>query len=143
MNPKVARVKFSNQRSGSKSRGIAWELTFDEWLAWWGDDLGRRGSRPGDLQMCRNGDAGSYALGNIYKGTAQENMRTAGNLKRKRNTDKAAREHQAYLDALMWGSSKEPRDDVLSEDEFDLLRETGAIKYRDKNRLAFPVTRRR
>ena len=80
-------TKFLSQRSGARSRRIEWCLTFEEWLAWWGDDIGRRGRGKNNLQMQRLGDTGPYALGNIVKGTPKENTATANKQKTKRYED--------------------------------------------------------
>lgn len=78
MDQSTARRKYSAQKKQAQMRGIEWELTFDEWLDWWGIDLDRRGVRAGQLMMCRVGDEGPYKLGNIYKGTPADNGRTRG-----------------------------------------------------------------
>ena len=65
--------KFYAQRAHAKERGVDWELTRDEWKAWWGDDLHLRGRGCGKLQMCRFEDKGPYSLSNIYKGTHNDN----------------------------------------------------------------------
>lgn len=57
-------------------RGIAWEFTFETWLAWWGDDLDRRGNLRGELSMQRFADAGPYSPDNTRKGTPLDNGRT-------------------------------------------------------------------
>ncbi len=40
---KLARQRYYAQRKNAKQRGIGWELTFQQWLDWWGEDLDRRG----------------------------------------------------------------------------------------------------
>lgn len=67
---------FLSQRSGAKARGIGWELTYEQWLEFWGDDLPRRGRGRHNLSMQRPCDSGPYAVGNIRKGTPAENMAT-------------------------------------------------------------------
>jgi hypothetical protein len=52
---------------------VEFNLTFEEWVEWWGENFWRRGRKPGDLQMCRYGDEGAYELGNIYMATLEEN----------------------------------------------------------------------
>lgn len=67
--------KYHNQRyHASKVRGIEFNLSFEEWLDWWGDDIENRGCTAGKLQMGRYNDEGPYALGNIYKCTIEENL---------------------------------------------------------------------
>lgn len=66
-NPK--KYAFLGQRHTSKQRGVEFNLTFAEWVAFWGDDFHLRGIRNENLQMCRYGDVGAYEVGNIYKDT--------------------------------------------------------------------------
>lgn len=71
-----AKQAFANQKKNAARRGIAWELTFEQWLDWWGGDVEKRGVRAWNLQMQRVADAGPYAIGNIRKGTPKDNGRT-------------------------------------------------------------------
>jgi len=73
---------FREQRANARNRGIGWHFEYDEWLAWWGDDIIIRGNRVHELMMCRVGDAGDYEPGNVYKGTANDNAADAGYRKR-------------------------------------------------------------
>lgn len=73
MTEKQLRQKFASQKCLAKKRGIGWELTFDQWLEWWGKDINRRGNGHDMLQMLRYSEDEPYALGNIYKGTPREN----------------------------------------------------------------------
>lgn len=116
MDRSSARQKYASQKSRAKQHGIGWELTFDQWLAWWGSDLARRGSGPNSLQMQRPADTGPYALGNIRKGTPRDNMKTAANMKRLRATMKAKADLEAARDA----SEPSPSEDWLDEDEQEL-----------------------
>ena len=141
---KQAKAKFSNQKGQSKRRGIAWELTFEQWLEWWGRDLDRRGNGPLDLQMCRHGDVGSYELGNIYKGTSKDNARTAGNVKRNRTSELAKARREATLNALMWAPSKESEhDDPIDEDVIAIARLTGNLHAPSFNKTAFAIDKNR
>lgn len=72
----VAKKRYKQQRNQARTRGIGWELTFQQWLDWWGADLGRRGRGAMCLQMQRIGDIGPYALDNIRKGTPHRNALT-------------------------------------------------------------------
>lgn len=105
------RSAFYAQRSGAKRRGIGWELTFDQWLTWWGEDIHRRGNGHGDLQMQRIADAGPYALDNIRKGYPRDNGKTRARVWQNRRTELRRREHQQFLDALCAAASNEPKDD--------------------------------
>ena len=69
------RTKFNIQKYHAELRGIAWQLTFEEWLNWWGDDITKRGSMSDNLCMCRYGDKGPYSIDNIYKDTIANNTR--------------------------------------------------------------------
>jgi len=64
---------FIVQRTNANARGIAFCLSYAEWLEWWGADIKLRGCHSGDLCMCRIGDTGSYEVGNIYKATMAQN----------------------------------------------------------------------
>jgi hypothetical protein len=89
---------YNKQQSRAKYRGIGWEISFDEWCAWWGNDFDQRGRNVGDLQMCRIGDVGPYKLGNIYKGTPRDNAKTRGCSTRNARTLLAHKAHQEALD---------------------------------------------
>ena len=67
------RARFCTQRHHAGNRGIEWHLTFEEWYAWWGQDITNRGMGYGKLCMCRYGDVGPYSLDNIYKDTFENN----------------------------------------------------------------------
>ena len=116
MDRQAARRAFAQQRRGAAARGIGWKLTFEQWLAWWGDDLKLRGRGTNGLQMQRFADTGPYALGNIRKGHPLDNARTAGRMRRLKNTMKAKAELEARLDAAEPGESRDWQD----EDEAEL-----------------------
>jgi len=71
-----ARTAYYSQMSHAKARGIGWEITFQEWLDWWGEDLDRRGRGKDQLSMQRIRDRGPYKLGNIEKGYPRDNAHT-------------------------------------------------------------------
>lgn len=122
MDLKEALRKFQHQQSGAQRRGIKWQLTFQQWLEWWGVDLDRRGPHYDQLGMCRFADRGPYALDNIYKGYPKDNRKTAGNMKRLRNTLQAKADLEAARDA---SAEYEPEHDEVSEDEAYLRRRLG------------------
>lgn len=64
---------YSQQWRDAKGRGIDFQFTFDEWIAWWGDDIHQRGNRANNLCMARLGDTGPYHPNNVYKCTKAEN----------------------------------------------------------------------
>lgn len=110
---------YTSQKNSAATRGIEFKLTFEEWLAWWGDDIGRRGTSKHCLSMQRLGDKGAYELGNIKKGTPRKNMVTMGLVKRTDNGLSNAAEHQAAIDRMMFEESSEPEPE-LSDDEQEL-----------------------
>lgn len=110
---------FRTQRRHAVKRGISWELSFDEWLAWWGDDIARRGSGPNDLQMQRPGDAGPYALWNIRKGTPRQNAKTNSAVQRNAAARRADEERQRRQDALMSFDSAPDYDDDPEDEMLD------------------------
>ncbi|MDN7658457.1 hypothetical protein [Burkholderia cenocepacia] len=114
------RIAFSVQRHGAGRRGIGWELTFEQWLEWWGEDIERRGVRPGDLQMQRIADAGPYALGNIKKGTPRQNAQTRAAVLRNRQGCEAVQARHDRDERLIEQESGEKLFDLLDEDEQEL-----------------------
>lgn len=129
------RKAYAAQERGAKRRGIAWEFSFEEWLSWWGDDIDRRGSREFQLQMQRNQDAGPYAAWNVRNGRPRQNVATATAMAQNRKSVKAAAEHQARLDAMMFAPSAPPDDDFYYADE-----EETANKYAARVQSNFPRT---
>lgn len=63
---------FRSSRSGAEKRGIPWRLTLDEYVTLWAPYQHLRGSA--DYAMCRTGDTGDYALGNVRIDTHAQNM---------------------------------------------------------------------
>jgi hypothetical protein len=58
---------YRRQQSGAAGRGISWELTFWQWWTIWKESghWERRGLGQGYV-MCRKGDEGPYAVGNVF-----------------------------------------------------------------------------
>lgn len=86
---KRARAKYATHKHGAIASGIEFKLTFEEWLAIWGDKLNQRGARSWQLGMCRINDAGAYEAGNVFLGTPARNgasRRMAMENKRKINS---------------------------------------------------------
>lgn len=131
VNEKQAKVRFGQQMHAAKTRGISWDLTFEQWLEWWGSDLEKRGSCPESLQMCRKGDVGSYSLGNIYKGTRDENFKTGHKTRGNKASVRKKCKHEAYLDSLMWAPSRieEGRDFNFTDEQMELLHFSGALPH--------------
>jgi hypothetical protein len=68
MDMKKAKQKYSCQKSGCKREGIVFNLSFEEWCAFWKEKFEKRGIREGQFVMRRKGDIGAYELGNVYIG---------------------------------------------------------------------------
>lgn len=67
--------KFEHQRQRAKVRGIAWELSFEQWWAIW-ERSGKwalRGRKVGEYVMARHGDAGPYSVANVSIKLASQN----------------------------------------------------------------------
>lgn len=63
------RAAFRTQKYSAGKRGIRFEFTFDEWVAWWQHHLGdgwmsKKGCRRGQYVMARFGDKGPYTWDN-------------------------------------------------------------------------------
>lgn len=73
------RKDFNSQRYAARRRGIAWELTFDDWLDVWINSgrLAEKGRRKGQYVMSRRGDAGPYAIGNVFIQLCEHNSQEA------------------------------------------------------------------
>lgn len=76
---KTPLARFKQQRWRALDRGIAWELTFDEWLAIWmaSGHFAERGKRAGQYVMGRKGDIGPYSVGNVYICLFTQNIKDA------------------------------------------------------------------
>jgi len=67
MDKRTPRRKFSDARIDARRRGVAWQLTFEQWMQIWLDSghWHERGTRRGCYCMARHGDIGPYAIGNV------------------------------------------------------------------------------
>jgi hypothetical protein len=67
--------KYDVQIADAKRRGIAWQLTFDEWWKIWmqSGHWNDRGRNRGDFVMARIGHAGPYRVGNVRIVTQERN----------------------------------------------------------------------
>lgn len=68
--------KFLTQRTNAKNRGVAWDLSFDQWRNWWlaTGHVDERGRLRGQWVMARPYDSGPYALGNLLCLRAEDNV---------------------------------------------------------------------
>lgn len=72
----TARGKFARHRENAKRRGVAFLLTYEQWLEIWLES-GRwheRGNREFEYVMHRKADRGAYAVGNVYIDTNGRNL---------------------------------------------------------------------
>lgn len=67
--------RCNQQLCAAERRGIEWKLTFNEWWKIWQDSghWAERGQGAQKYCMCRYGDVGPYAVGNVYIATNHEN----------------------------------------------------------------------
>ena len=68
--------QFIQQRRNAVKRGIAWNLTLQQWVAIW-EDSGKwalRGKGGDKFVMCRKQDFGPYAAWNVYITTNRQNV---------------------------------------------------------------------
>jgi hypothetical protein len=66
-------TEYQMQKAMSKKRNIQWDLTFEQWLDWWGSDIEFRGRKPEDLVMGRIDLTKPYRLDNLLKISHSEN----------------------------------------------------------------------
>lgn len=69
---------FTIQKRLALKRGLGWQFTFEEWVAWWEANLGpdwfkKRGHHTDEYVMARRGDVGPYAASNVRCALVQEN----------------------------------------------------------------------
>ncbi len=67
---------YTQQKSNAKQRGVEFLLTFEEWKAIWLESgrWDKRGRGRGKYCMCRIGDAGPYAAGNVFIALNEKNV---------------------------------------------------------------------
>jgi hypothetical protein len=78
--------RYKQQRWRALARGVAWELTFDQWMSIW-DASGHfheRGKKAGQYVMARNGDVGPYSVSNVRICLFTENIAEARSLQPER-----------------------------------------------------------
>lgn len=63
--PPTVRRAYSMDRRNAHQRGIAWELTLENWWMLWRDDFTHRGQRRGRLWLCRINPAHGYSVDNL------------------------------------------------------------------------------
>ncbi len=66
---------FARHVHGAAQRGIPFEMTFEEWWGIWEPHYHKRGVRADQFVMCRTGDKGPYAVGNVRIDSPKSNVR--------------------------------------------------------------------
>lgn len=80
-------LAFVQQRNQARWRGEVWQLTFEQWLALWGDRFDRRGRRTWDLCLTRRDYHQPWTLDNAEVITRQQhNERQFAHGRRPRRT---------------------------------------------------------
>jgi hypothetical protein len=74
----TAKGKYSIQKRKAKRRGIAWELSFEEWWTIWeaSGKWSERGWGKDKYVMCRYGDIGAYSIDNVFIDTNSNNTKS-------------------------------------------------------------------
>lgn len=72
-----ATAQYRSQKNNAARRNIEWQMTFAEWIKIWIESghYHERGLGIGKYVMCRIGDKGPYAPGNVEIGLSTENSR--------------------------------------------------------------------
>jgi hypothetical protein len=66
--------RYKHHRARAKSRGILWELTFEEWWDIWAKSGKWEDRRSGGYCMARRGDVGPYSKDNVRIASCTENL---------------------------------------------------------------------
>ena len=67
---------YTQQKKNAKGRGVEFLISFDEWKGVWltSGKLAERGRGAAKYCMCRIGDAGPYAVGNVFIDLGAKNV---------------------------------------------------------------------
>ena len=95
MTPKKA---FDDHVRHSLSRGISFNLSYEDWLEMWlvSGKWPNRGKESGQYVMCRFGDVGPYSKRNCYIGTVEQNNRDRWKDIEKIDDSKSAQIYEMY-----------------------------------------------
>lgn len=99
---------FCQHKSNARARGIAWEMTFDQWWGIWKDYYHLRGRGTNGLVMARENDVGPYAVGNVHLTTTLGNVREyhqSGAAKRDRE-DMRVRQYEKRVSRGSWWAKR-------------------------------------
>lgn len=76
--------RYGMHRSNARERGVAWELSFDQWWSLWAPYWDKRGPKRGQFVMSRFMDTGPYAAHNVRIVPAEDNIAEANYLQGRR-----------------------------------------------------------
>jgi hypothetical protein len=102
------RGQYIRHKMNAKARGVPFQLTYRQWLAVWtlSGKWRRRGREPRQYVMCRKGDRGAYAIGNVYIATNAYNMREANRTSAQPDGVRVLRRHTARSTTVTFESSE-------------------------------------
>lgn len=94
--------KYSVHKACAKRRGIAFELTFEEWLTIWVNSghFEERGRGANQYHMARHGDLGPYTVGNVKIITASRNTAEVKGRKGRRLRPRSEEHRRKIREAL-------------------------------------------
>ena len=74
---RIAKKKYWAHYSNAKTRNIAFELTYDQWITIWlnSGHWHRRGNKRNQYCMSRYGDTGPYSVTNVFIQLTTENTK--------------------------------------------------------------------
>jgi hypothetical protein len=126
------RAKYSSNRNEAKRRGIAFKLSFEEWLDLWKDHIHERGPKRGQYVLCRKNDQGCYEVGNCYVARAQHNNSVRGYMDTRTNCSAYGNHIDQVRAAAKHWNPENPRADV----DISAITERFIRRYRDNTPLA-------
>ena len=66
-------TQYTMQKNAATQRQIRWNLSYEDWIDFWGDDVEKRGRKPDSLVMGITDKNIGFHVGNIYK-TSKSNL---------------------------------------------------------------------
>jgi|SRR6185436_3591041 hypothetical protein len=127
----LRRQAWLEQKYRAANRRIPFLLTYEEWLGWWQTELAKRGPGArrgrGFLLMCRIGDKGPYALGNIYCGTYKDNAADADMTATRAASRAYFAEHGSWLKGTT--GADHPQSRAISTPDGDFPSRTAAAAH--------------
>ena len=94
------RSRYLQHKRGAADRGIEFLLSFEQWWELWEPHWEKRGTRKGQMCMCRRHDTGPYAVGNVRIATNRENHQERAMMNKIRRAPKQFRTRREYRTPL-------------------------------------------